>query len=157
MTDTPTPPGIDASEASGAPGPRARIPVLGTGWAFPVALDAGAAPRRLAMSADEESVRQSIFVVLSTARGERVMRPDFGCDLHELAFAVNDRATQATAAFEVREALEAWEPRIELLEVEATAGGERGELLLIAIDYRVRSTDNRFNLVYPFYLDRPLA
>jgi phage baseplate assembly protein W len=155
--DVPDRPGTDASEPSGASGWRARIPVLGAGWAFPVALDAGAAPPRLAMTADEDSVRQSIFVVLSTARGERVMRPDFGCDLHELAFAVNDRTTRATAAFEVREALEAWEPRIELLEVEATAGGERGELLLIAIDYRVRSTDNRFNLVYPFYLDRPLA
>lgn len=109
------------------------------------------------MAADEESVRQAIWIILSTARGERVMRPDFGCNLHEFAFAVNDRSTQAAAAFEVREALHAWEPRIDVLEVEAYAGGDRGEVLLIHIDYRVRSTDNRFNLVYPFYLDRPLA
>lgn len=136
---------------------RARVPVLGAGWRFPVALDARASPPRLAISADEESVRQSIFIILSTAKGERVMRPTFGCNLHELVFAVNNRATQATAAFEVRETLEAWEPRIDLLEIEATAGGDRGEQLLISIDYRVRSTDNRFNLVYPFYLDRPLA
>jgi uncharacterized protein len=137
---------------------HSRIPVLGAGWSFPVELasDASAA-RRLAMVADEESVRQAIVIILSTAKGERLMRPDFGCDLHELVFAVNDRATQAAAAFEIREALERWEPRIELLEVEATAAGDRGEVLLISIDYRVRSTDNRFNLVYPFYLDRPLA
>lgn len=109
------------------------------------------------MAADEESVRQAIWIILSTARGERVMRPDFGCNLHEFAFAVNDRSTQAAAAFEVREALHAWEPRIDVLEVGAYAGGDRGEVLLIHIDYRVRSTDNRFNLVYPFYLDRPLA
>lgn len=137
--------------------PRARVPVLGAGWRFPVGLDAPPAPQRLAMAADEESVRQSIYIILSTTKGERVMRPTFGCNLHELVFAVNNRATQATAAFEVREALEAWEPRIDLLEVEATAGGDRGEQLLISIEYRVRSTDNRFNLVYPFYLDRPLA
>ena len=136
--------------------PRARVPVLGAGWRFPVGLEP-APPSRLAMSADEESVRESIYIILSTAKGERLMRPTFGCNLHELVFAVNNRATQATAAFEVREALEAWEPRIELLEVEASAGGDRGEQLLISIDYRVRSTDNRFNLVYPFYLDRPLA
>jgi phage baseplate assembly protein W len=133
------------------------VPVLGAGWRFPVGLEAQATPSRLAMSADEESVRESIYIILSTAKGERLMRPTFGCNLHELVFAVNNRATQATAAFEVREALEAWEPRIELLEVEASAGGDRGEQLLISIDYRVRSTDNRFNLVYPFYLDRPLA
>ena len=136
--------------------PRARVPVLGAGWRFPVGRVAGDSGP-LAMSADEESVRESIYIILSTAKGERLMRPTFGCNLHELVFAVNNRATQATAAFEVREALEAWEPRIELLEVEATAGGDLGEQLLISIDYRVRSTDNRFNLVYPFYLDRPLA
>ena len=140
-----------------SPAPRARVPVLGAGWRFPVGLEAAVPPSRLAMSVDEESVRESIYFILSTAKGERLLRPTFGCTLHELVFAVNNRATQATAAFEVREALEAWEPRIELLEVEASAGGDRGEQLLISIDYRVRSTDNRFNLVYPFYLDRPLA
>lgn len=129
-------------------------PVLGAGWGFPVARQP--APR-LAMVADEESVRQSILIILRTVKGERVMRPDFGCNLQELVFAINDRSTQAAAAFEVREALQKWEPRIDVLEVEASAAGDRGEVLLIAIEYRVRSTDNRFNLVFPFYLDRPLA
>lgn len=132
------------------------IPVLGAGWHFPIARadPAGAAP--LAMAADELSVRQSIEIILSTRKGERVMRPDFGCDLDRLLFAPNNGATQALAEFEVREALVAWEPRIEVLDVRARAGGASGEQLLIDVSYRVRSTDNRFNLVYPFYLDRPL-
>lgn len=138
---------------------HAKVPVLGAGWSFPVELVAAeqASARRLAMAADEESVRQAIVIILSTAKGERLMRPDFGCNLHEFVFAVNDRATQASAAFEVREALQTWEPRIDVLDVDATSAGDRGEELLISIDYRVRSTDNRFNFVYPFYLDRPLA
>ena len=85
------------------------------------------------------------------------MRPDFGCDLNKLLFAPNNGTTQALAEFEVTEALRMWEPRIELLDVSARAGGDNGEQLLIDIGYRVRSTDNRFNLVYPFYLDRALT
>ena len=144
------------TDRSDTPNFQATVPVLGAGWNFPVEIDKRAPPR-LAMAIGEESVRQSIIIILSTAKGERLMRPDFGCNLHEFVFAVNDRATQASAAFEVREALQTWEPRIDVLEVEATGAGSRGEVLLIAVDYRVRSTDNRFNLVYPFYLDRPLA
>jgi len=102
-------------------------------------------------------VRNSIFLILSTGKGERVMRPDFGCGLHELVFSVNGPATQGMAEFHVREALEKWEPRIDLMRVRATGTGGFGEQLLIEIDYRVRLTDNRFNLVYPFYLDRPLT
>ncbi|HOW46965.1 MAG TPA: GPW/gp25 family protein [Rubrivivax sp.] len=128
--------------------------VLGAGWGFPVVRDP---ERLLAVAAEDESVRQSILIILRTVKGERVMRPDFGCDLHELVFAVNDRSTRAAAAYEVREALKRWEPRIELMTVEADAAGPRGEVLLVSVEYRVRSTDNRFNLVYPFYLDRPLA
>lgn len=133
-----------------------QIPVLGIGWGFPVKVDSEK-QARFAVAEYEESVRQSILIILSTAKGERVMRPDFGSGLSELAFAVNNTATQATAAFEVREALEKWEPRIDILSVETSSAGNRGEQLLIFIDYRVRTTDNRFNLVYPFYLDRPLT
>lgn len=132
------------------------IPILGVGWSFPVEVDSQK-QRQIATAAHEESVRQSILIILSTAKGERVMRPDFGCGLSGLVFALNNGTTQATAKFEVREALEYWEPRIDVLSVEATSGGNRGELLAISIDYRVRMTDNRYNLVYPFYLDRPLA
>jgi hypothetical protein len=102
-------------------------------------------------------VRQSIEIIISTSKGERVMRPDFGCNLDKLLFTPNTGETQALAAHEVSEALKSWEPRIEVLDVNAQAGGDVGELLLIDIDYRVRSTDNRYNLVYPFYLDRGLV
>ena len=127
--------------------------VLGVGWDFPVALDGG----RIAVARYEECVRHSILIILSTARGERVMRPDFGCGLHELVFSVNGPSTQGMAEFHVHEALKAWEPRIDLMRVHASASGDYAEQLLIEIDYRVRLTDGRFNLVYPFYLDRPLT
>ena len=139
-----------------APVTSARVPlmsVLGTGWHFPVE-EHGA---KFATATDEISVRQSIEIILSTSKGERIMRPDFGCDLNKLLFAPNNGATQALATFEVGEALRAWEPRIEVLDVTAEPGGANGEELLIDISYRVRSTDNRFNLVYPFYLNRPLT
>jgi phage baseplate assembly protein W len=131
-----------------------QIPVLGIGWGFPIEADSKA-EARFRIAEYEESVRQSIWIILSTAKGERAMRPTFGCGLNELVFAVNNSTTHATARFEVSEALKNWEPRIEVLGVEAATSGNRGEQLLISIDYRVRTTDNRFNLVYPFYLDRP--
>lgn len=132
--------------------------VLGVGWGFPVSREHEDDRQRcLGVAAYEESVRQSIFIILSTAKGERVMRPDFGCGLHELVFGVNNSSTQGMAEFEVRDALLQWEPRIDVLQVNARAGGSRGEQLIISIEYRVRATDSRFNLVYPFYLDRPLV
>lgn len=132
--------------------------VLGVGWGFPVErVGDGAAGGRFALAPYEECVQQSIVIILSTAKGERVMRPTFGCGLHELVFSVNDSATRAMAAFHVREALREWEPRIDVLRVDASSGGEHDEQLLIDIDYRVRLTDGRYNLVYPFYLDRTLV
>ncbi|MGA7816941.1 GPW/gp25 family protein, partial [Caballeronia sp.] len=79
--------------------------VLGVGWDFPVALQ----DERIAVARYEGCVRHSILLILSTARGERVMRPDFGCGLHELVFNVNGPSTQGMAEFHVREALKAWE------------------------------------------------
>jgi phage baseplate assembly protein W len=131
------------------------LSVLGVGWGFPVALEENVGSgARLAAAGYEEAVRQSIWIILSTSKGERVMRPDFGSGLSDLAFAVNNSTTQAMAAFEVREALQNWEPRIDVLGVEVSSAGDRGEQLMILIDYKVRTTDNRFNLVYPFYLER---
>jgi phage baseplate assembly protein W len=134
--------------------------MVGAGWSFPVGRASAFeqhGERRIKLAADEDSVRQSIELILSTAKGERVMHPDFGCNLNRLLFAPNNGTTRALAAFEVRESLRAWEPRIDVLQVEARLDGAVGELLLIYIDYRVRNTDNRFNLVYPFYLNRPLV
>lgn len=107
---------------------------------------------QIALARYEESIQQSIAIILGTARGERVMRPDFGCGLHELVFATNSPATSEQAAREVRQALIRWEPRIEILDIYADFYGEPN-VLLIEVEYRVRSTNNRFNLVYPFYLE----
>lgn len=123
---------------------------LGVGWSFPLEFS----EKHLRLAAYEESIRQSIRLILETARGERVMRPDFGCGLHERVFGLNDATTRAAAADSVREALLDWEPRIDVLDVTVAAAGLEHEVLQIGIEYRVRSTDTRFNLVYPFYLNR---
>jgi len=125
---------------------------LGVGWQFPVMRDEP--KQRFALAEYEESIKQSIWIILFTAKGERVMRPDFGCGIYELVFAPNDATTRGMAEHHVREALRLWEPRIEVLQVKATAVGAQDEELRISIDYRVRTTDSRFNLVYPFYLER---
>lgn len=125
---------------------------LGSGWGFPVQPDATAG--RLAAAEHEESVRQSVWIVLGTAKGERVMRPDFGCDLYDLVFSVNDASAAGRVAQAVRTALLAHEPRIDLVDVQVRQAGDAGEQMLLSIDYRVRATNNAFNLVYPFYLER---
>jgi len=91
---------------------------------------------------------------LGTAPGERVMRPDFGCGIHDLVFAVNSAGTAGRVASLVREALLRWEPRVDVLDVDAAADSAQPNLLLVKIDYQVRTTNSRFNLVYPFYLQR---
>jgi phage baseplate assembly protein W len=122
---------------------------LGTGWRFPVEIDDG----RVAMSAYEKKVSESVWIVLATARGERVMRADFGCGMHDLVFAPNNAATSARVADEARHALIRWEPRIEVLDLTVAAQPEQPTTLLVQVRYRVRTTNNVFNLVYPFYLE----
>ena len=122
---------------------------LGKGWQFPVAVDEGGA---VAVAEYEESVRQSIWVVLGTAKGERVMRPDFGCGIYDMVFGVNSSTAASEAAEEVRDALVSFEPRIDVLNVDVSPGGD-GEVLYVSIDYQVRATNTVFNLVYPFYLE----
>lgn len=122
---------------------------LGKGWQFPVAPDGGGAVR---IAEYEESVRQSIWLILGTAKGERVMRPDFGCGIYDMVFGVNSATAASDAAEEVRDALVNFEPRIDVLGVEVTPGGD-GEVLYVSIDYQVRATNTVFNLVYPFYLE----
>jgi phage baseplate assembly protein W len=125
---------------------------LGQGWGFPVALDSDKA---VVLAADEANIRESIWIILATAHGERVMRPDFGCGLHDLVFALNDAATTGSVQQTVHDALVRWEPRIDVLDVDVEVRGRTAELLLINVHYRVRSTNNFFNLVYPFYLTGP--
>src|SRR5438270_8496864 len=102
---------------------------LGVGWSFPVAprtADAAGAPLSVEAAHYEESVRQSIWIVLSTARGERVMRPDFGCGIHNLMFALDNASTIGLVQHEIEEALLFWEPRINVIAVNVATerGGE---------------------------------
>jgi uncharacterized protein len=120
---------------------------LGKGWSYPVAFSS----EGIEISPGEKSIQEAIWIILATSPGERLMRPEFGCGIHRLVFSVNDAVTVGRVAQEVRLALIRWEPRIDVLEVD-TEVRERGEMLLINVHYRVRSTNNFFNLVYPFYL-----
>ncbi len=122
---------------------------LGRGWKFPVNVNAKG---QIKMSEHEEDIKEAIWVILSTSKGERVMRPDFGCGIYEFVFATINTATMAMIEASVREALTFWEPRIELVNVNVSADKAEDGKLLISIDYRVRMTNNEFNLVYPFYL-----
>ena len=119
----------------------------GTGWAFPVRVGAGAIE---AVSGDKD-VRQSIHLILATAKGERVMRPDFGCGIHDLVFAAVSTQLIARVRREVEDALRTYEARIEVLRVAVATGGLAVGRLDVEIDYRVRTTNQTGNYVYPFY------
>jgi phage baseplate assembly protein W len=130
---------------------------LGVGWNFeivPRERTAGELSAELAYY--EQSIRQAIWIILSTARGERVMRPDFGCGIHNLIFALSNASTIGLVRHEVEEALLFWEPRIDVLSV-AVEPDRKNAALLISIEYRVKSTNSRSNVVYPFYLERRQA
>ncbi len=122
---------------------------LGVGWKFPVGVDV---ERKIAMSRYEEDIKEAILIILGTSKGERVMHPEFGCGIHDLVFAPINTTTISLVENSVREGLTLYEPRIELIKVEASDKQSSEGKLLVSIDYRVRSTNNRFNLVYPFYL-----
>src|SRR6266550_920125 len=121
---------------------------LGKGWAFPIQLDASG---EVAIVAFEEDIRQAVRIILGTAHGERVMRPDFGAGLHALVFEPINTTTIALVRHTVEQALITWEPRIDNVFVEVTTELGQGRLD-IEIRYRVRATNTFYNLVYPFYL-----
>jgi len=123
----------------------------GVGWASPVATELDG---RIALARLDDSIRQSILLIIGTAKGERVMRPTFGCGIHELVFAPNDATTLGLLSREIRDALIDWEPRITVLDVQIEADAVEGNKLIITLKYRVRSTNTTFNLVYPFYLEK---
>lgn len=123
---------------------------MGRGWAYPVRIDP--ATGLVATAAYEQDIRQSILIILGTSPGERVMRPDFGCGIHELVFGVVDVALLTRVEESVRQALMHYEARIEVNRVRAEPMHATTEgLLLIELEYRVRRTNQTGNLVYPFY------
>ena len=137
---------------------------LGVGWAFPPCTEADG---RVATVAYEEDIRQAIKIILSTDRGERIMRPEFGAGLNSFVFEPVSQTTIERVRTRVEESLIDWEPRIDVEEVKVVPGqvdrnrlipddGNSGvtvrNALLIDIRYRVRANNAVSNLVYPFYL-----
>ncbi len=123
--------------------------ILGTGWAFPLEIDNRGG---IAMARNEGGIEESVKLILGTARGERRMRPNFGCDIHTLVFAPNNATTWGLASHYVEEALAFWEPRIEVTGVDAQPDSTNPAHLLINIKYRIKATNDARNIVYPFYL-----
>ena len=126
---------------------------LGRGFSFPLKVDPMTG--RMETAEYEENIRQAIFIVLMTRKGERVMRPEFGCDIHNYAFGSMDFETLSLIEEAVREALILWEPRIRDIEAEAHPA-EAGKIN-IEVRYIVRATNNPYNLVYPFYISEGMS
>lgn len=121
---------------------------LGTGWAFPITVDARG---RISLARQERDIEEAIRIILLTPKGQRVMRPEFGCQIHELLFAANDATTAGLAAYYVEDALNMWEPRIRILNVNARPDPTDPGRLLVDIDYEIKATHDRRSLVFPFY------
>lgn len=122
---------------------------LGKGWKFPVQVDALG---EIALSSYEDDVRESIRIILLTSLGERVMRPDFGAGLKDFVFATMNATNLGLVQASVQNALVTWESRIKVLSVKVAPDTKESGRMLIDLDYKVRATNTRFNLVFPFYL-----
>ena len=133
--------------------PQISSTFLGTGWAFPVDIEAG----QVATAAYDQDVHQAILIILGTDPGERVMRPDFGAGLSAFVFEPLNPATMEALRQRVLESLIDWEPRIDVESVTATADVADVGKVLIEMSYRVRATNSHANLVYPFYLQEGSA
>jgi phage baseplate assembly protein W len=121
---------------------------LGVGWAFPVGVDQRG---RIGLARQGQDIEQAIRMIILTPKGQRVMRPEFGCHIHELLFEANDGATAALASRYVGEALGMWEPRIEVMDVTAAPDPHDNSRLLIEVVYQIKATNDTRSLVFPFY------
>ena len=123
---------------------------LGVGPSFPfVQLDSN---NTIKTSQYEEKIKESILIILGTSKGERLMRPNFGCGINDFVFETINTSILTRIKLAVSEALILWEPRINLLEVDVSTQDIKKGILNIKIEYQVRTTNNQFNLVYPFFL-----
>jgi phage baseplate assembly protein W len=124
--------------------------ILGRGWPFPIT---PGPLGRLSFLGGPDKIRQSIWLILSTAPGERQMLPEFGCGIHDLVFQVNSAALRGLVQGKVQDALTRWESRIDVLDVRVETPTEPRNYLLIRIDYRVRTSNAFYNLVYPLFIN----
>lgn len=122
---------------------------IGAGWAFPLRTDPTGG---MALVTDQQELEEAIRLILGTAFGERPMRPDFGCGIHDLVFAPADAGTAGRVASEVRASLVRWEPRIELLGVNISFDAMERGVMYIDIRYQPTNTNDPRNLVFPFYV-----
>ena len=127
---------------------RGTADLIGSGWAFPGQITAGGSVR---LVSGAEEIDAALRMILTTAPGERVMRPDFGCAMWEQVFAPVNAGTLGAIEQSVREAIRRWEPRVELTSVDVFPA-EAGSVVHIEIAYQIRSTNDHRNLVYPFYV-----
>jgi uncharacterized protein len=131
---------------SAAPDPRA---FRGTGLAFPLAVTPQG---KLATAQAETKIEQAVWLILSTAQGERIMRPTYGCGVHDLVFEPNTPQNAAQIVENVRRALVAQEPRIAVLGVTSETSADDPSVLLVRIDYQINSNNSVGNMVYPFFI-----
>ena len=122
---------------------------IGRGWAFPLRTDATGG---IAMVSREREIEEAIRLILGTSPGERPMRPEFGCRIHDFVFASADGSTAGLVADEVRRALGRWEPRIDVVDVAVSFDSSDAGVLYLDIRYEIRATNDRRNLVFPFYM-----
>lgn len=122
---------------------------LGRGVAFPLQTNARGG---LALASGDDDIAQAIRIVLGTAPGERVMRPEFGCRVHELLFAPRDAATEGLIVYYVEQALGRWEPRVEVLAVEVNNDPLHDGAVIVEVHYRLKATHDRRSIVYPFFI-----
>ncbi len=122
---------------------------IGRGWAFPLRADATGS---IALVGADAEIEEAIRLILATAPGERVMRPEFGCGMHDHVFDSMDATTAGQVAYAVQTALEQWEPRIDVSAVDVSYAAESTATIYIDIRYTVRATNDPRNLVFPFYV-----
>lgn len=119
---------------------------IGTGWKFPIRVNNRGG---LSYTSGGDDIEEAIWIILGTAKGERLMLPDFGCGIHNLVFAPLSPAMIGDIEYHVTDALIRWEPRIDVINVAVEQ--EEANKLLITVDYRVRDSNAYYNIVYPFY------
>ncbi|MFI3227521.1 MAG: GPW/gp25 family protein [Clostridia bacterium] len=124
---------------------------LGKGFGFPMKVDKNTG-KIIEVSGDED-IKQAIYIIIMTAKGERVMRPDFGCDIHNYVFETIDFTTLSQMESSVKRALVLYEPRITNIEIKAEQDKNQTGKVLLNISYVVRTTNNPYNLVYPFFIN----
>lgn len=130
---------------------NAQTSFLGKGWSFPPSF--GENGRDVQQVSEQEDIAQSLQILLNTAQGERIMRDDFGCDLQRFMFEEVSQSLINSLTALITDAVLYYETRIDLNDVQVDESAETEGLLIISINYTVRSTNSRFNLVYPFYLN----